>query len=838
MLRYAITILTALLLGVPALAQTPLVLDGNCTVTVGNQTAFVGVDGTFLVQNISVFQSRDTGVAPQLYRVRATCLRNGVMETGQSEFFSLSPNQTTFVADVLPTDLDPIPVTINASAGADFVPLGASVQISVVATLPNGGTENVTARSAGTTYLSTNPNLLTVSEDGLVTGANSTTTPQTGTIAVLNEGNLATINFIAVGPSNDFDNDGMPNDYEELFGLNPFFNDANGDLDGDGLTNIEEFNRGTLPNNPDTDLDGIPDGIDGDPLHPEEAPPTVAVLVPGAGATLVEGETITFSVEARDDGLLTGVELLVNGVSFGTVTAPPFEVPFTVPYKATSLEFGASATDSVGNVGLAEDVTASVTVDPLTTVQGVAVSNEDVPIAGADVAVKLSGLRAELFDFDVPLDSLPDLTGLTPDATSLVSAINLINPDGLLSPDTFGVGFTPDFAARFTGLIRIPRAGNYTFILGVDDGARLTIGNTVVVEVVGAGELTEAAGAIDLPAGALPIEIEYFQAVGDSELRLSSIRPGEGIESLVPPSDLLQNPDPFTGITGADGFFSVADVPTNLGDVRVEVTATVEGEELTGASDPASPIGGGVTDVGKIHVGAGRLFGSSSVQGTNPGSLFEIDLDTGEAILIGKPENTPNGLSDLSFDPDTGVLYAMHGAAVRGAELLTLDPETAEVLSRVTVMSPFGFISGSDALAHDSSGTLFAGAWAQGRLLVLDPVTGTAISDRPVTGSGGNNHLADLGFDPTTGSLWATRGNSTGGNGRLIILDPATAVATFLLDISSSDAITAIAFGPDGTLYASLNGDQLAVVDKATGQVTPIGSGFGGAKISGLGFRR
>ncbi|HEX9709437.1 MAG TPA: hypothetical protein VGB42_05665, partial [Candidatus Thermoplasmatota archaeon] len=36
--------------------------------------------------------------------------------------------------------------------------------------------------------------------------------------------------------------------------------DALRDPDGDGLTNIEEFNRGTDPSNPDSDGGGTPDG--------------------------------------------------------------------------------------------------------------------------------------------------------------------------------------------------------------------------------------------------------------------------------------------------------------------------------------------------------------------------------------------------------------------------------------------------------------------------------------------------------------------------------------------------------------------------------------------------
>ena len=49
--------------------------------------------------------------------------------------------------------------------------------------------------------------------------------------------------------SADSDNDGMPDSWELLYGLNVGVNDANGDLDGDGVSNLNEYLSGTLPNN-------------------------------------------------------------------------------------------------------------------------------------------------------------------------------------------------------------------------------------------------------------------------------------------------------------------------------------------------------------------------------------------------------------------------------------------------------------------------------------------------------------------------------------------------------------------------------------------------------------
>src|SRR6266545_4856046 len=60
----------------------------------------------------------------------------------------------------------------------------------------------------------------------------------------------------------DSDGDGMPDDWETRFNLNPNDPaDALQDSDGDGLPNLEEYRRRCLnPRNADTDEDGLNDG--------------------------------------------------------------------------------------------------------------------------------------------------------------------------------------------------------------------------------------------------------------------------------------------------------------------------------------------------------------------------------------------------------------------------------------------------------------------------------------------------------------------------------------------------------------------------------------------------
>ena len=166
-----------------AVAQPiPLQLDEACTVTIGNQTAPVRPDGSFVVPNISIFRSRDTGIAPQLFRVRATCIRNGQQVSGQSGYFSLVPGNTVFIDKIFPSVIDPIPVSIAASSTKQVLALNETAQIQVIATFADGSTEDVTLRSKGTTYLSSNSNLIKVDASGLVTNVSQARRILTGRI--------------------------------------------------------------------------------------------------------------------------------------------------------------------------------------------------------------------------------------------------------------------------------------------------------------------------------------------------------------------------------------------------------------------------------------------------------------------------------------------------------------------------------------------------------------------------------------------------------------------------------------------------------------------------------
>ena len=69
--------------------------------------------------------------------------------------------------------------------------------------------------------------------------------------------------------ADDLDNDGLPDAWEEIYGLSisdngstDVNNGPDGDPDNDGLTNLAEFDLRTLPNNADSDDDGLLDGVE------------------------------------------------------------------------------------------------------------------------------------------------------------------------------------------------------------------------------------------------------------------------------------------------------------------------------------------------------------------------------------------------------------------------------------------------------------------------------------------------------------------------------------------------------------------------------------------------
>ena len=229
-------------------------LNENCTVSILNRTTRVRPDGSWLIDNVPATFG---GV-----RARATCVQNGITQSGQSSFVNVVPNiANAFDADIVLGVTDPVPESLTiASPATTLSAIGQTAQLTVTANFSQaagGGTTDVTAAITGTNYTVSNPSIATVSADGLVTAVSSGTV----LVSTMNDGALGVIQLQVTLTGADSGGDGIPDEIEISFGLNP--NDPAGaalDLDSDGLSNLAEFNLGTIINDPDSDADGIQDG--------------------------------------------------------------------------------------------------------------------------------------------------------------------------------------------------------------------------------------------------------------------------------------------------------------------------------------------------------------------------------------------------------------------------------------------------------------------------------------------------------------------------------------------------------------------------------------------------
>jgi len=86
---------------------------------------------------------------------------------------------------------------------------------------------------------------------------------------------------------------------------------------------------------------------------------------------------------------------------------------------------------------------------------------------------------------------------------------------------------TEMFSLRFTGFVRVPRTGVYTFTALADDGAAMWVGDQNVFWSVGQSpRTTESSGALALQAGLHPVTVTYFQGYGPRTLELFVEGPG------------------------------------------------------------------------------------------------------------------------------------------------------------------------------------------------------------------------------------------------------------------------------------------------------------------------
>ena len=137
--------------------------------------------------------------------------------------------------------------------------------------------------------------------------------------------------------------------------------------------------------------------------------------------------------------------------------------------------------------------------------------DEGLGIFGTDVMAG-HGLIGQVYVPGGVIEWMPDFNKLTPVYTFITPNLDVPTRDytqGFPTPDMQAV--VENFAIRFRGELAVDTPGLYHFGLYSDDGSKLYINGTLVVNNDGIHAAKGEHGSITLTAGTHPVEIHYFQ---------------------------------------------------------------------------------------------------------------------------------------------------------------------------------------------------------------------------------------------------------------------------------------------------------------------------------------
>lgn len=141
------------------------------------------------------------------------------------------------------------------------------------------------------------------------------------------------------------------------------------------------------------------------------------------------------------------------------------------------------------------------------------------------------GVTLRVFDVQVPLDELCTLKpAQTPNVDKLMPTIDWTS--------TADFGADDFFVSEVTGNLQVGTGGTHAFRLTSDDGSRLWIDGTLVVDHDGLHGPTAKEGSISLAPGYHALRIEQFERAGGQQITLDWRTPGAAAFTLVPNSAL------------------------------------------------------------------------------------------------------------------------------------------------------------------------------------------------------------------------------------------------------------------------------------------------------------
>src|SRR6266545_183848 len=476
---------------------------------------------------------------------------------------------------------------------------------------------------------------------------------------------------IEAGLGVDTDGDGLPDSWEQAYGLSVGTNDAGADPDGDGLTNLQEYSANTNPKQADTDGDGLTDGqevntyltnplladTDGDGLSDGaevNTHHTNPKLADTDGDGLTDGAEVTtyltnpLVIDTDGDGFSDAVEVAQGSDPNNAANVPSDLGLLGMGIMGTKGTLdSASPETAVFNAGLAGNINDGVLTTRVDTYNG---DNADtVSFVGVLWAQPITN---PIVTLDLTLATFLDggwfgVNGVGPGPGAALTAAHVVEPTVQVTTDG-GVSWTDaahtsDYQTALTGhrigggSVPNPSSVTATFTLAQPavgiNGIRIigTEGGSASGGFLGVFEFAARTSTTDTDHDGMPDEWE----------RMHGLIVGTNDAAADPDSDGLSNiqefnaaTDPQAADTDGDGLNDGAELNqynTNPARADTDADGLSDGDEVTTYhTDPLV----------KDSDGDGFSDGAEVALGTNPNSASSFPDNvalTGTGILGTKP---------------------------------------------------------------------------------------------------------------------------------------------------------------------------------------------------------
>ena len=391
--------------------------------------------------------------------------------------------------------------------------------------------------------------------------------------------------------------------------------------------------------------------------------------ITGAGAYTWSSATLTTRVQSWVTTPSGNLGFLIGDTATGTVTKdfatkenanttirPILEVTYTTPCNgstggSTSVCEGSTANvtpatggtwtssnngiATVTNGGVVTGVSAgSVTLTFTETSTGCQYTRNMTVTARPTIGGGTSGAATNSVNYEI-YNSAP--AGDTVDNIPTTGA----SSTGTVGDFTIAQVSTP-VSYRYTGFINIATSGSYTFYTNSDDGSKLFINGSLVVNNDGAHAPQEVSGTVSLTPGWYPITVVFFNNVGFGSLSASYQGPSIAKQSI--PSSILSATLPTTSLTLCAG-------------ATANLTPSTGGTWSTSNSSVATVTNGGVV----TGVAAGTT--TLTFTDTTTGCSNSIGVTVTAAPVLGGATGVCVG-QNANVTPNTGGTWSSSNSAI------------------------------------------------------------------------------------------------------------------------------------------------------------------------------